>query len=114
MNIYEPYKPSATEIAKANAIKASSHPLAILNELASIYDKHIRLIFNSSVPADEIVAAMGASASEVFAWRERLECWMESEQPGSTNIPAKNLLKPYAKNADGTVALIKAPVVAKT
>jgi len=48
---------------------------------------------------------MGSQAGELFTRSAQLRAFLETQQPGSTNIPQATKIKPITINADGTVTL---------
>jgi hypothetical protein len=96
-----PAKPNATQ---ARAARALALPRTIFNRLLKSWAEGVDAVWSAPAPAD-VLAAMGTQAGELFTRSAQLRAFLESQQPGCTNIPQAARIKPVTINPDGTVTL---------
>jgi hypothetical protein len=78
----------------------------MFTRLLASWQEGLDAVWSAPSPAD-VIAAMGTQAGELFTRSAQLRAFLESQQPGSTNIPAAAKIKPCTINADGTVTLTR-------
>jgi len=76
----------------------------MFNHLLATWAKGLQTVWEAPSPA-EVLAAMGPQAAELFTRSAQLRAFLESQQPGSTNIPEAAKIKPVTIHPDGTVTL---------
>lgn len=92
--------------AQRRAQRALALPRIMFTRLLASWQEGLDAVWSAPSPAD-VIAAMGTQAGELFTRSAQLRAFLESQQPGSTNIPAAAKIKPCTINADGTVTLTR-------
>ncbi len=100
--------PAKHAAAQARAARALAAPRVVFNRALRSWSATLDLIWTAPNPA-EVLAALGPQAGELFTRSQQLRAFLETQQPGCTNIPSAAKIKPCTIHPDGSVTLSPAP-----
>jgi hypothetical protein len=102
--------PAVIPPAQARANRAIALPRLVFDRLLRSWAAGLDLVWNppSNVTSAEVLAALGTNAAELFNRSAALRAFLESQKPGSTNIPAAKRIKPVTISPDGSATLTPA------
>lgn len=94
-------------IAQCRAKRALALPRVMFKRLLRSWAEGLDAVWSAPDPA-AVLAAMGNQAGELFTRSQQLRAFLESQQPGSTNIPQIAKIRSYTIHPDGAVTLTPA------